>query len=337
LFLLFCAAAVADSDGDPLFASNETLQVTITAPFTSLMRDRPNEEYVPAIFRYQDPAGDTVEFNIGLRTRGRLRRKPDICSFAPLRLNFKKSETKNTLFDKQDKLKLVTHCQNNNSRYRQNVLEEYLAYRILNLLTDVSYRVRLLQITYVDTDRDNSERASFAFFIEYADRLAKRIDTPALKIPGTTVFSLQSEYLNLTSVFQYFIGNTDFSPIAAAAGEKCCHNYTLFAKENESYFAVPYDFDMSGIVNADYAAPSKNMRIRNVRQRLYRGRCVNESHVQTSLTLFAAKRDDIVTLADEMDLMKSATRKSVLIYIDKFYRLLNSPKKIEKELIKKCI
>ena len=338
LFLLsYLATAQADSDGDPLFANHEALQVTITAPFSSLMRDRPNEEYMPATFRYQDSAGDTIEFNIGIRTRGRLRRDPTICAFAPLRLNFKKSETKNTLFDHQDKLKLVTHCQNNNARYRQAVLKEYLAYRILNLMTDVSYRVRLLDITYVDTDKKNRASVNYAFFIEHADRFAKRIDTPALQVSRASLLDLEPEYLNITSVFQYFIGNTDFSPLAAAKGEDCCHNYTLFAKDAEPFLAVPYDFDMSGIVSAKHSMPNPRFSMRNVRVRLYRGRCANNSHLPASLERFAEQRDAINELINTQDLMTPNTRKTALAYADKFYSLLDSQKKIDKKLVTKCI
>lgn len=338
LFLLaYFAAAHAGSDGDPLFASNETLKVTITAPLTSLMRERPNDEYMPATFQYQDSTGETVEFNIGIRTRGRLRRDPTICAFAPLRLNFKKSETKSTLFDKQNKLKLVTHCQNKTLKYKQGVIKEYLAYRTLNLMTDVSYRVRLLDITYVDSDKKNRVRVNYAFFIEHADRFAKRIDTPALQVSKVSLSDLQPEYLNLTSVFQYFIGNTDFSPRSAAKGEDCCHNYTLFARNNAPYFAVPYDFDMSGIVYTDYSAPNSRFHLRNVTERLYRGRCANNSHLPKSLQLFTEKHDEITALINGQEHLSSATQKTVLRYIAKFYKLLDSQKKINKNLIKKCI
>ena len=337
LFLLAYSAAHAGSDGDPLFASHEALQVTITAPLSSLMRHRPNEEYMPATFRYLDSAGETVEFDIGIRTRGRLRRDPSICAFAPLRLNFKKFETKNTLFDHQDKLKLVTHCQNKSLKYKQGVIKEYLAYRILNLMTDVSYRVRLLEITYVDTDKKNRARVNYAFFIEHADRFAKRIDTPALHVNGASLSDLQPEHLNLTSVFQYFIGNTDFSPRSAAKGDECCHNYRLFARDDEPYFAVPYDFDMSGIVYTDYSVPNTRFRIRNVTERVYRGRCANNSHLPKSLQLFTEKHDEITELINGQEHLSSTTQKTVSRYIAKFYKLLDSQKKINKNLIKKCI
>ena len=204
-------------------------------------------------------------------------------------------------------------------------------------MTDVSYRVRLLDVTYMDTDKDNRERNSFAFFIEHADRFAKRIDLPALQVSGVSLLDLQPEYLNLTSVFQYFIGNTDFSPRSAAKGDDCCHNYTLFGRKNEPYFAVPYDFDMSGIVYTDYSAPNTRFRLRNVTQRLYRGRCINNSHLAESLQQFADKRDEITALINGQEYLSNGVRKKVLKYVDNFYTLLNSKKGINKRLVTKCI
>ena len=81
------------------------------------------------------------------------------------------------------------------------------------LLTDVSFRVRLLRVTYVDTDRNDRERVSLAFLIEHRDRLAKRIGASAIETNMVTYPDLNASYTNLASVFHYFIGNTDYSPV----------------------------------------------------------------------------------------------------------------------------
>ncbi|MDH3533624.1 MAG: hypothetical protein OEO82_11890, partial [Gammaproteobacteria bacterium] len=173
LFLLTSVTAVrASTDIDPLFASNDTLAVTVVAPLATLMLDRPLDAYLPAKFSYTGADGKLVELDIGVRTRGRFRRQVENCQFAPLRLNFKTSQAAGTLFANQDKLKLVTHCQNKSPRYQQAVLNEYLAYRIFNMLTDISFRARLLRVTYVDTDTDNASMDSLAIIVEHQDQLA---------------------------------------------------------------------------------------------------------------------------------------------------------------------
>lgn len=319
---------------DPLFQSDETLQVTITAPLTSLVKERAKEGYLPAVFQFTEADGSVVDLDLRIRTRGNFRHRT--CELPPLRLNFKKSQTDGTLFDKQDIMKLVVHCENSN-KYEQIVLREYLAYRIFNAITDLSFRVRLLRVTYVDSEEQRKQQTYYAYLIEHKKRLAKRHDRKEEIIERATIGSIQPDQLNLTSIFELLIGNTDFSPIAGAPGDMCCHNYVLFGNSVDPLVAIPYDFDQSGIVNAPYAAPSPNFRIRNVRSRLYRGRCVNNEHVPASLQKFRDGRDEIFAVIDAQEGLTSGTRKSIVKYIDKFYDLINDPRDVDKNIISKCI
>ena len=332
----FCDAA-AETHPDPLFADDNVLKVTITAPITTIMKDRPIDQYVAGKFAYTEPDGRAAEFDIGLRTRGRFRRRVEICDFAPLRINFKKSEIRGTLFAKQDKLKLVTHCENNSPRYQQSVVSEYLAYRILNLLTDVSFRTRLLEVTYIDTDRDNRETVSYAVFIEHQDRMAKRIDSPTVTTHMITVQMMIPEYAALAALFQYFLGNTDFSQIATAPGEDCCHNHELFGQEGQQMYSVPYDFDMTGFVNAMHARPNSRFGLRNVRDRLYRGRCLHNPFLEGAIATFNEQRDAIYALVNAQEQLTKATRRSQVRFIDSFYKTIGSDKKIENELLEECL
>ena len=335
---LQAAPAHASNSPDPLFTSDELLRVTITAPITTLMRDRPMEEYLAGKFQYREADGNVVEFDIGVRTRGRFRRRVETCDFAPLRINFKKSETEGTLFDKQDKLKLVTHCDSRSPRYQQSVVSEYLAYRILNLLTDISFRARLLEVTYIDVDRENRASVSYAIFIEHQDRMAKRIDTPTVEIPRMiTVPSLNPEYAGLTVLFQYFLGNTDFSQIATAPGENCCHNHELYGRDGEKMYSVPYDFDMTGFVNAPHAQPNSRFGLRSVRQRLYRGRCVHNDYLAAAVVKFGEQRDAIYALVDSQEQLTKSTRRSQERFVDGFFKDIESDKDIQKNLMDDCL
>lgn len=335
----FSPAVMAETanNPDPIFADHSTLDVTISAPFKSIFDDRSVEEESPGMLQFTNSEGEIVEFDIAIRSRGLFRRRADICRFPPLRLNFKKSQTKDTLFDKQDKVKIVTHCQNNSGRYDQTVIIEYLAYRILNLLTETSFRVRLLKATYVDTDSKDKEIKKFAVLIEHKDRLAKRIGVPELRIPEISIGQLHREYTNLVSVFQYLIGNTDHSPKKGPPGEPCCHNYVPLGAEGQAIYSVPYDFDMSGIVYAPHAKPSPQFRIRSVTARVYRGRCFNNAFLPASLVHFQEQRDEIFALLHEQTGLTDGTRKRVISYVEKFYKIIDNPKSIEKKLIKKCI
>jgi hypothetical protein len=159
-----------------------------------------------------------------------------------------------------------------------------------------------------------------------------------LKIERTTVADIQPDRLNLTSVFAYLIGNTDFSPIAGPPDDKCCHNYVLFRKEDtDPIFAIPYDFDQSGFVNAPYAVPAEPFGIRSVRQRVYRGRCVNNEYLARSLQRFRDKRLEIYALINEQEGLSGKTQKGLVSYVDEFFKLINSPSDVERYLVDKCV
>ena len=324
-------------EGDRLFGSNDVLEITISAPFKVLMRKRPDEEDWPGKLSYVDEAGATVELDIGIRTRGKYRRQQKVCPFAPIRLNIKKSEAKDTLFRKQDKLKLVTHCRNGSDRYEQVAMREYLMYQFLNELTEFSFRVRLLRITYVYTDQSDKREIRYGFLIEHKKRLAKRIDMPPLELKNTSVASLAGDHTNISSVFQYFIANTDFSPIASAPDSFCCHNGNLFGKVGQPYYSIPYDFDMAGLVDAPYAEPNPKFRIRSVRQRLYRGRCQNNGHLPNTLQKFRDKRETYYSMVENMPDLSDGSKKGMYVLMDRFYKLINDPGSVEKKLDRKCV
>jgi len=329
------AAATGKNEPDPLFASDEIINIEIEAPFGLLTSDRPDKEEVAGKLRYTADDGNLVEFDVALRTRGRLRRTVQICQFPPLRLNFKKSDVKGSLFDKQDRLKVVTHCRKQ-KRSEQAVLSEYLVYRIFNLFTDASFRVRLLRATYKYTDK-NLQLQTYAIFIEHKDRIGKRLDATTMQIRRAMILDIRRSDLNVASVFQYFIGNTDFSPIASAPGEDCCHNQVLFTREGELHYSIPYDFDLSGLVNAPYAKPSSRLDLRSVRERLYRGRCLNNSHLPSTISLFKSKRSSIEALINDQPGLTKKTAGKMLKFINQFYETIDDPRRIEKHLVKKCI
>lgn len=336
-FLLTSSASAQESHApDPLFQSHDVLDVRIIAPLSTILSERPFEEELPASFQYKNSAGEAVEFDIKMRTRGRFRRQKKICDFPPMRLNFKTSQTKGTLFHKQNKIKLVTHCQAN-SRYAQALLREYVAYRILNTLTDTSYRVRLLRITYVDTEKTQREVTRYGFVIEHRDRMARRIGKSVLEISRTKVNALNTEYTNLISLYHYLIGNTDFSPILGAKGEICCHNHVLFGNPDNPIWSVPYDFDQSGLVFAPHGVPNERFRLRNVKQRLYRGRCVNNGQIAASIAMFQANRDAIMQIVAKLDMATPASRRMMSGYIDRFYKTLSSERRVRSAIVKKCI
>jgi len=336
IFTCLTLSASADENrlADPLFQDEEVLHLNITAPLSTLIRKRPKDDYLPGLIEYTEADGNVVKLDLEIRTRGHFRHAT--CDYPPLLLNLKKKQTDGTLFENQNKLKLVIHC-GEAEKYEQVVLREYLAYRILNAVTDMSFRVRLLRVKYNNSEKSGGGQERYAFLIEHKNRLGARYGLKDLKVDRATVASIQPDRLNLTSVFEFLIGNTDFSPIAGAPGDECCHNYVLFGTENDPIVAIPYDFDQSGFVDAPYAVANELFRIRSVRQRVYRGRCVNNEHLDASLKRFSDRRDAIYKRVREQEGLEPRVRKRAIRYIDDFYELIDDPQDVERKILERCV
>jgi hypothetical protein len=336
VMILFAVLAMPTAEAgspDPLFQDDAALRVEITAPFSQLINERPKDRELPGSFSFKGPDGTAIELDLKVRARGKYRHTN--CDFPPLFLNFKRSQVGGTLFDQQNKLKMVVHCKDS-GRYQQSVLREYLAYRILNLMTDRSFQVRLLEVTYVDSEGRRPRMVRSAFLIEHENRLADRLGMQRLNIFPDGVEAIQADHLNLTSVFQYLIGNTDFSAILGWKDE-CCHNYAMFGTEDGSLAAIPFDFDMSGFVNAPYAEPDTGLGIDNVRQRLYQGFCVNNRYVETSVSKFLQARDTLYALVADQQALEESVRQRLATYMDEFYETIGDSQGVEREILDRCI
>ena len=170
------------ADPHPLFQSDAVLKAALTAPIAQAY-DQRNQEvriYIPGQWTYIDNDGQPKRLEVSIRTRGNFLRQ--YCASPPLQLNFKKSQVKGTLFAGQDKLKLVAPCRRG-EKFRQYVILEYLAYRTLEILTDYSFKTRLLRLTYVDSQEKLDPWTNIVFVIEDDSDVAKRLGLERLKIP----------------------------------------------------------------------------------------------------------------------------------------------------------
>jgi hypothetical protein len=334
VFLTICGAARAQADGAPLFMSQDIMEVRMEVPVYTLIRERPDEEYLDGSFFYTGVDGKEHKLDLKLRTRGRYRRQQKTCRLPPIRLNFRKGQVKDTEFAGQDKLKLVTHCKTSD-RYEQLVLREYLAYRILNTLTDESFRARLMRINYIDTDGKETEMSRYGFVIEDKDDIGARIGKKLYSVPSVKYEELQPEATALVGIFEYMIGNTDFSLVAGPANDDCCHNNVLYLGDDGRATPIPYDFDFAGLVSAPYAEPNPQLPIKSVRTRFYRGRCMYNDFASDVFAQMREKEAGIRAEIAALPLSKKSERE-VSRYIDDFYKMANDPRAIDKHILKSC-
>lgn len=339
MFACLLAGSVEAADHAPLFDDNAALEARIEAPIGVLMDVRPDESYLKGMFTLTDSDGEEHLFPLKLRTRGNYRRAENHCDFAPILLNFGKNDVYDSLLDGQDKLKLVTHCRTNEPEFDDYVLREYLAYRLFAELSDASYRVRLLHITYVDT-QDGSEITRYGFVIEDEKAVAKRNGLKRVKVRRVGHDDHDTARQNLVHVFQYMIGNTEYSLTAPEPNKNCCHNTDLLSATKEPPFiALPFDFDFSGLVNAPYAEPNPRYPIRIVSTRFYKGLCTNNALLPETIDLFQRKRKNLFAIIDEIaELDRDAARamRPARSYIKKFYKVIDSPRNVRTELEELC-
>jgi len=332
--LLWTCLSSSSATAQLLFETDEPLSVVLELPTKELLRQAQKKPTLPGVLRYTDPDGAEVVLDIEVTTRGKSRLEQ--CRYPPLSINLKRKQVASTLFAGQNKLKLVTQCRGSAS-YRRYLNQEFAIYRIYNLLSDYSFRVRMLEVTYRDSTGRRQDQVQPAFFIESDKQAAKRLGMKTIKADVVNTSQIDPEQLSIYTLFQYMIGNTDWSVRKGPGTEGCCHNGKIIAPPDAQFgwVVLPYDFDQSGIIDTDYSAPSDKLPIKSVRTRLYRGYCTSNARLDSTVVLFNDNRAAIEDLfAHGPD--GSAKNKSALKYLKSFYETVNDPKKRQKRIIDAC-
>ena len=332
--VLAIVAVPANLLGAPLFESNETLVVTITAPMKELLGHRHSEQEYDAVLSYTDATGTEHRIDFILKTRGKSRL--DVCGFPPLRLTFDRDDPGLGVFEGQHHVKMVNQC-DRGYKARDWLLLEYGIYRAYNAITDFSFRVRRLEVVFLDTESKRWQRDRPAFLIESVGEAAKRLQRISIKPPqiNDEQYSLVETTHNI--LFQYLISNTDFSVKRGPTGEGCCHNGKVFSVPDEEgdWVILPYDFDQAGVIDTEYALPHDQLPIRSVTDRLYRGLCWQNESLTQSIALFNEHRSDITDALLPTGLA-SRNRSKALRFIDRFYDIVNDPKDLDNKILERC-
>ncbi|MDX1907627.1 MAG: hypothetical protein SF053_11380 [Bacteroidia bacterium] len=311
-----------------LFREDDPLRLTLEADFTAIRRDNEEDpQYRPARLVVHFTSGDEV-FEVSVKPRGHFRREN--CGFPPIRIKFDEAQIEGSVFEGQDKLKLVTPCQVGKEAFEQYILEEYLVYRAYNLLTDTSFQVRLAMITYKNTTRPTDTFSRYGFFIEPEEQMAARLGAKMLDAKSVHPNQTEARQVTLMSVFAYMVGNTDWSIPTQ-------HNVRLLSfQPGTAPVTVPYDFDWSGIVDAPYARPNERLGITTVRDRVYRGFCQPAEVTSWAFERFIRRKAAIYALYQNFPSLSEESLRRTLTYLDEFYAIIEDPKKRERVLLSTC-
>ena len=299
----------------------DVLTITISTALDSLILNKKKDRYFPAHLSYVGPDGKMKHSNIKIKPRGRSRR--NACDFPPLKLKFSKKELATQgIRGAHKSLKLVTHCSEDADAV-QNVLEEYLAYKIYNELTGNSLKVQLVKVNYEDTESETSLNR-YAILIEDIDELAERLAGEEVEGFGKEIKDFDRELMNIFAMFQYMIGNEDWR-LAFQRNVK-------FIKSNkmDKLIPIPYDFDASGLVNAGYAKPDRDLQLKAVTQRAFMGYFKHKEERAKTVALFNDKKDAIYQTISKNTTLNKEEIKNILTYFNGFYEIINSPKLLKK-------
>jgi hypothetical protein len=318
-----------EADSRRLFKEQEPLALTLTADFKAINKDRAPEstKRFPAVLSVPGEDGAAHDIAVKLGTRGHFRLMARNCDFVPLRLELPK-ETAGTPFEGQTSLKLGTHCRGDKA-YENYTLREYLTYRLYNILTPLSFRARLGRATYVDATTKKTIATRYSIFIEHENEVARRFGGRIVELPRIVFTNLDAPTLTRMMMFEYMIGNTDFSIWAL-------HNVRIVQDRARKLYPVPYDFDLSGFVHAPYASPDPRIGIRSVLDRLYRGPCRTTDEFEAVAASFRAKRPDMVALLDSMRDLEPDARSEAKDYLEGFFRSIEKPNAIKKQFVDGC-
>lgn len=312
-----------------LFNETTPMNITLTLDLKRYQREKFKGEYMPVHFLYQ--LNDTVEVEreVRLKARGKFRRTH--CSLAPFWLDLRKTNEKNEEPEEINRIKVVTHCKGPQS-YEEYVLKEYLCYKLYNLLSPVSFRVRLVRMTYVDTGRKNKVTEGWAFMIEPEALLAERHNATMVKQDNLTGRLFRTEDISRLALFQYMIGNVDYSVPNR-------HNVKILdlpGYGSTGYTPVPYDFDYTGLVNAHYAIPGDDLGISSVRERYYLGPCREDKDYIPSIENLNLYQEKILQVVNEFEYLEPKYKKGVISYLEDYFDLSEHHKALIYSLQKTC-
>jgi hypothetical protein len=304
------------------FEDNSVIEATLEMDMKDLLGKKAKERFLPATLTVSMNDGTSFTDKIEASARGNMRR--ETCYMPGLKLSFRKDST--SRMSKFKELKLTNGC-NSSEESGQLVVKEFLVYKIYNLLTDKSLRVRFMKLNLKDATGKKKPYMQYAFLIEDIDDMAKR--NKMVEVEGTTFYTEQTDrdQMTLVTLFEYMIGNTDWSVPSY-------HNIKLIGPKddkNTKPFVVAYDFDICGFVDPPYATIDEQLqdKISSVRERLNRGFPRTMEELKVAVQLFNDKKELIMGLIKNNEFLISKEKTNLVNYIEDFYKTINNDRELK--------
>ena len=310
-----------------LMRSDSITNIWLSLDWKELQKTKEAKEYLPAKIRFKPQTGDSITMNVKVRARGHMRL--DICYFPPLKLKFAKEDLSLFSLSEHNELDLVHHCQPG-EQYEQLILKEFLAYKLYQIVSPVSYQVHLVRVHYLNKDGTTAHPPTIGFVVEHSEELVSRVEGKCIKAPSISQHSVDQEWMLKVALFQYMIGNTDWFV-------RTRHNLEFIVLPGYSLMVtIPYDFDYSGLVSAPYATHHESIKLPIVLLRYYQGRCAPADTVMKVVNEFVLKKHEFLAMPSMIYGLNERSARFTRDYLQDFFSILEDPKKLDFHILRHC-
>jgi len=314
-----------------LFSTQDPLHIQLSISTKDIRQSKRDSTYLSNMLYYGNVSGKLDSIKAGLKGRGNFRFKA--CYFAPLWIKIKKNNARGTVFEGNQKLKIILPC-NSPESYNALILKEYLCYKLYEEITPYAFHTRLADIKLTVRDKRNKIYKLKGILLEDIDEVATRFHAKSL----SQVFLSPSVINDTTAVrfelFQYMISNTDWSLVHQ-------HNIKLIVQDKTKIIPLIYDFDMSGLVDAPYAVVSQvdgeSLDVKSVTDRLYRGYCRSPETMQFVRQEYISKKEKLLALSDQLEgQLADKEIKDIKNYLGDFFSILQDDRLFKTFVLNKC-
>lgn len=306
-----------------LFGSDDLLELTLRLNITKYIKKNTKEPTQDAVLTFHFNEQDSLNKNVKVKYRGKFRF--DNCGFPPMEISFKNHIHAYSDTDRIKKIKLVPHC-DAGTLSDEYVLREYLVYKLFNIISDTSYNVRLLRITYIDTEKKKKTTTQYGIFIEPDKILSQRIRANEVDVKNLTQRYIRPDIMDKVSIFNYMVANWDWNI-------PNLQNVTIFkpyyVASAGSGIVVPYDFDMSGVVSPDYEVLPEEYGLRTSRDRIFLGMCRTREVFKKDLQFFLSRKDEMYKTINDFPYLSLRAKKDIINLLNTFYSQLDDDRSME--------
>jgi len=307
-----------------LFEDEDILEVSLNFDLTKFLKKADRDQSVDGRMIFHLSETDSLERKVTVKYRGQSRYER--CRYPPARIIFKKPVYEGPDSGRMKKIKLVNQCQTS-ATYGDYVIREYLVYKLYNVVTDTSFRVRLVRLNYIDTEKKRKPIIQYGMLLEPEGLVESRLNLLEVKTKAVSMRHMLPTMIDRIAIFNYMVSNWDWS----VPGQ---HNISVFSAPVLEFagqgIPIPFDFDLAGVVNADYAIPLPETGLTSNRDRTFLGICRSREVFESQLMVFLSKKGEFYSVIENSPHLSKAAKRDITFFLDQFFDQLEKPRSFEK-------